>query len=132
MLRQELQQANETVAARNAEIDELKTRLDDLEKLQQQQQQLIELKDAELAAAQQRMETSNQQTSAAGGPFPWMPVGLSILLVGALAFVLGRRGRATATPRVAPGFAAAAAPAACCASELRTNRKRRLKDATRR
>lgn len=99
MLRQELQQANETVAARTAEIDELKARLGDLEQLQQQQQQLIELKDAELAAAQQRMEASNQQQSGAAGAFPWLWLGLALLVVGALAFLLGRRGRTPATKR---------------------------------
>ncbi|RPD86445.1 ferrous iron transporter B [Luteimonas sp. 100069] len=98
MLRQELQQANETVAARTAEIDELKARLDDLEQLQRQQQQLIELKDAELAAAQQRMEASNQQ-QAASASFPWVWLGLALLVVAALAFLLGRRGRMPATAR---------------------------------
>ena len=99
MLRQELQQANETVAARNAEIDELKARLDDLQQLQDKQQQLIELKDAELAAAQQRLDASNQQTSAATGAFPWMWLGLAIIVVAALAFLLGRRGRTPAPAR---------------------------------
>ena len=99
MLRQELQQANETVAARTAEIDELKARLDDLEQLQRQQQQLIELKDAELAAAQQRMEASNQQQSTAAAPFPWVWLGLALLVVAALAFLLGRRGRTPAATR---------------------------------
>ena len=98
MLRQELQQANETVAARTAEIDELKARLDDLEQLQRQQQQLIELKDAELAAAQQRMEASNQQ-QAASAPFPWVWLGLALLVVAGLAFLLGRRGRTPVTAR---------------------------------
>ncbi|WP_284700105.1 MULTISPECIES: FimV/HubP family polar landmark protein, partial [Luteimonas] len=108
MLRQELQQANETVAARTAEIDELKARLADLEQLQAQQAQLIEMKDAELAAAQQRMAESNAQTPAAGGGFPWIWLGLALLVVGALAFLLGRRGGAVATPRVGKpaGFAA--------------------------
>lgn len=98
MLRQELQTANETVAARNAEIDELKARLSDLEQLQQQQQQLIQMKDAELAAAQQRMEASNQQpeAAAAAAPFPWLWLGIAIVVVGALAFLLGRRGRGAA------------------------------------
>lgn len=97
MLRQELQQANESIAARSAEIDDLKARLTDLETLQQQQQQLIELKDAELAAAQQRMEASNQQQT--GGSVPWLWLGLALLVVAALAFVLGRRGRAPDAPR---------------------------------
>lgn len=113
MLRQELQTANETVAARNAEIDELKARLSDLEQLQQQQQQLIQMKDAELAAAQQRMETSNQQApESAAAPFPWLWLGLAILVVGALAFVLGRRGRKpSGTPRFDSSTLAAATAA---------------------
>ncbi|NYZ63839.1 hypothetical protein H0E82_13885 [Luteimonas sp. SJ-16] len=96
MLRQELQQANESLAARTAEIEELKARLADLEALQQQQQQLIALKDADLAAAQQRLETSNQQ-QAASGAFPWIWLGLALLVVAALAFVLGRRVRIPAS-----------------------------------
>lgn len=108
MLRQELQQANETVAARNAEIDELKARLDDLQQLQDKQQQLIELKDAELAAAQQRLDASNQQTSAATGAFPWMWLGLAIIVVAALAFLLGRRGRNPAPARPFHGAVLAA------------------------
>ncbi|MCD9007251.1 ferrous iron transporter B [Luteimonas sp. XNQY3] len=99
MLRQELQQANETVAARTAEIDELKARLDDLEQLQQQQAQLIQLKDAELAAAQQRMEASNQQQTSVAAPMPWLWLGVAILVVAALAFLLGRRGRTPLTER---------------------------------
>ena len=41
MLRQQLQETKETLAARDAEVNELKTRVAELEKLQQQQQQLI-------------------------------------------------------------------------------------------
>ncbi|MGO3126779.1 MAG: FimV/HubP family polar landmark protein [Luteimonas sp.] len=99
MLRQELQQANETVAARTAEIDELKARLDDLEQLQQQQQQLIQLKDADLAAAQQRLEASNQQQASVSASVPWLWLGVALLIVGALAFLLGRRGRAPGAGR---------------------------------
>ena len=40
MLRQELQQTKETLAARDAEVAEMKARIDELEKLQAQQQQL--------------------------------------------------------------------------------------------
>lgn len=100
MLRQELQQANESIAARTAEVEELKARLADLEQLQAQQQQLIALKDAELAAAQQRMEVSNQQQAAAAASIPWLWLGVGLLIVAALAFVLGRRARA---PVVVPG-----------------------------
>lgn len=94
MLRQELQQANESIAARTAEVEELKARLADLEQLQAQQQQLIALKDAELAAAQQRMETSNQEQAASAASIPWLWLGVGLLIVAALAFVLGRRARA--------------------------------------
>src|SRR3546814_5694098 len=41
----ELQQTKETLAARDAEVQDLKTRVAELEKLQQDQQQLIALKD---------------------------------------------------------------------------------------
>ncbi len=41
MLRQDLQQTKETLAARDSEVEDLKARVADLEKLQQQQQQLI-------------------------------------------------------------------------------------------
>lgn len=100
MLRQELQQANESIAARTAEVEELKARLADLEQLQAQQQQLIALKDAELAAAQQRMETSNQEQAAPAASTPWLWLGVGLLIVAALAFVLGRRARA---PVALPG-----------------------------
>ncbi len=100
MLRQELQQANESIAARTAEVEELKARLADLEQLQAQQQQLIALKDAELAAAQQRMEASNQEQAASAASIPWLWLGVGLLIVAALAFVLGRRGR---TPATLPG-----------------------------
>ncbi|MCD9046177.1 type IV pilus assembly protein FimV [Luteimonas sp. MHLX1A] len=121
MFRQELQQAQETVAAREAEVEELKARLAELERLQQQQQQLIALKDSELAAAQQRLETSNQQAAAEGaGALPWVLGGLGLLLLGALVFwLLSRRNArqpafrapSAASPRVdAPAGPAAPAP----------------------
>ncbi len=63
MLRQQLQQNKEDLAARAAEVVELKARIDELEKLQQQQGQLLTLKDSELAAAQQRLAESNRATA---------------------------------------------------------------------
>lgn len=65
MLRQELQQTKESLAARDAELRELKSRVADLEKLQADQQQLLSLKDSELAAAQQRLAESNKAQSVA-------------------------------------------------------------------
>lgn len=109
MLRQELQETRETLAARDAEVDELKMRLADLEQLQGKQQQLIELKDSELAAVQQRLAESNQQTSpslaqanesgadapemAQGGSGAglWIGLGFVLILAAAVAWLRSRR-----------------------------------------
>ncbi len=64
MLRQQLQETKETLAARDAEVNELKARVTELEKLQQQQQQLLTMKDSALAAAQQTLAKSNAATAA--------------------------------------------------------------------
>ncbi len=70
MLRQQLQETKETLAARDAEVNELKTRVADLEKLQQQQQQLLTLKNSALAAAQQTLATSNSKVGTPVSPQP--------------------------------------------------------------
>ena len=81
MLRQELQQSQETIAARDAEVQELKSRVAELEQLQKQQQQLIAMKDSELAAAQQRVAKTNEQAAAqSGSPLPWIIGGGALLL----------------------------------------------------
>src|SRR5699024_9043628 len=92
MLRQELQETRETLAARDAEVEELKARLAELEQIQDRQQQLITLKDSELAAVQERLAESSQapdqaQTAQAGAPEPqaaavpwlWIVLGLVVL-----------------------------------------------------
>jgi pilus assembly protein FimV len=115
MLQQELTQTKETLAAREAETQELKSRVAELEKLQQQQQQLIAMKDSELAAAQQRLaQTQRQQTQAS--VMPWV-IGLGgALALGALvAWFLRRRDAATPHFRApvaasAPSIADAFAP----------------------
>ncbi|MFL6591689.1 MAG: FimV/HubP family polar landmark protein [Luteimonas sp.] len=68
MLRQQLQETKETLAARDAEVAELKTRVADLEKLQQQQQQLITMKDSALATAQQKLAQSNAAPATPAKP----------------------------------------------------------------
>lgn len=114
MVRQELQTTKETLAARDAEVQELKSRLADLEKLQQQQQQLITLKDTELAAAQQRLAQSNQQAAAkpataqaqpaapaeqaGSGTALWLGGGIVLVLVGLIGWWLARRGSRPAAP----------------------------------
>lgn len=136
MLRQELQETRESLAARDAEVEELKARLAELEQLQAQQQQLITLKDSELAAVQQRLAESNQQqgptladaNQAAAGvpgpqdtgggmPWPWIGLGLVLLVAAAFAWARTRRpadavaGRGTrSSPAWHAGGTAAAAP----------------------
>jgi len=105
---QELVQTRETLAARDAEVQELKTRLADLEQLQQQQAQLIQMKDSELAAAQQRLAESNAQPAPtlaqtqaetvqpapapeSGANLPWLWIGLGLLAAALLAWWLASR-----------------------------------------
>lgn len=134
MVRQELQTAKETLAARDAEVQELKSRLAELEKLQQQQQQLITLKDTELAAAQQRLAQSNQQAAAkpataqaqpaapaaeqaGSGTALWLGGGLILVLLGLIGWWLARRNsrsvaaaKPAARPRVGTAELAASVP----------------------
>jgi len=135
MLRQELQETRESLAARDAEVEELKARLAELEEIQGQQQQLITLKDSELAAVQQRLAESNQQPgptladanqAAAGAPAPqdagvgtpwlWIGLGVVLLVAAALAWVrLRRDGGSSAARRPAsrsPTWHAGGGPAA--------------------
>lgn len=113
MLRQELQQElhqnQETLAARDAEVAELKARVADLERLQAQQAQLITMKDSELAAAQERLGTASTEAATAVAPepvaadaggLPWAWIGLVLLLAAAAAWWLLRRApKATPRPR---------------------------------
>ena len=121
MLRQEIQ-ARETLAARDAELAEMKARLTELETLQKQQQQLIEMKDSELAAAQQRLADNAGPTGAGEGTMlPWLLGGAGMLVLGLLIGMALRRRPAKsvfrapdATPprsSLADSFAAAAAVA---------------------
>ncbi|MBB1060672.1 FimV/HubP family polar landmark protein [Marilutibacter spongiae] len=90
-LRQE-SEARETLAARDAELAEMKSRLAELEALQEKQQQLIELKDSELAAAQQRLaENASTSGAARGSVLPWILGGIGLLVVGLLAGLALRR-----------------------------------------
>ncbi|KAG0919079.1 hypothetical protein G6F32_016359 [Rhizopus arrhizus] len=62
---EQLRQAREDIATRDAEIGELKQRVADLEKLKEQQQSLIAMKDNDLAAAQQRLAQAPGSRDAA-------------------------------------------------------------------
>ena len=124
---QELVQTRETLAARDAEVEELKTRLAELEQLQQQQAQLIQMKDSELAAAQQRLAGSNAETAAqadagaaagAGDGLPWLWIGLGLVAAALLvAWLVSRRKGAAPARRQGHGFASTASrPAASSAA----------------
>ena len=110
MLRQELQQTKETLAARDAEVDELKARVAELEKLQQQQQSLIQLKDSALAAAEQRLAQSSKATPAQATTAPaqkpaeasvptWLWGGAGLLVLGLVAWFATRRRAPRSEPR---------------------------------
>lgn len=118
-LQQELQQRQETLAARDAEVAELKARVADLERLQAQQAQLITMKDSELAAAQERLANAPASTAAPApdaaaadtGGLPWAWIGLGLLVAMLVAWLLLRRAeKATARPRFDTAALAAAAP----------------------
>lgn len=120
MLRQELQQTKETLAARDSEVQELKARVADLEKMQQDQQKLISMKDSALAASQQNLATRQAVATTAATPdaqspkplqaptlWPWIV--LALLVATALAWLFARR-RTTAAPRRPVFDAATLAP----------------------
>lgn len=114
---QELVQTRETLAARDAEVEELRTRLAELEQLQQQQAQLIAMKDSELAAAQQRLAESNARPTtsvgdAAPGPeasagLPWLWIGLGLVAAALLVAWLVSRRRPVPARKGGPSFASA-------------------------
>jgi len=117
MLRQQLQETKETLAARDAEVGELKSRVAELEKLQQQQQQLLTMKDSDLAAAQQRLAAANQKAAApvaatataqaqphaaqpqAGASSVWLWGGVVLVLTALIGWLLTRRRPAPIAPR---------------------------------
>ena len=137
MLQQQLQQRDEDLAARKAEIGELKERVAELETLQTQQRQLLAMKDSELAAAQQRLADTRKAEAAASAALPatgaaqaqataqaaqadapatasnampWIWGSLALLGLALLAWLLTRRStRSAVTPRRAFGSEALAA-----------------------
>ena len=132
MLRQELQETKETLAARDAEVQELKARVLELEQLQKEQQTLIAMKDGALASAQQRLATTNAADAPPPGAGPPEAASASVwwwllpvaLLLGAMAWWFARRRRdpvvAPPATRISERFAAVPAPAA---ADSTTSRK---------
>ena len=119
MLQQQLRQKDEDIAAKAAEIGELKERVAELEKLKEEQQKLLTLKDSELATAQQRLATANsapaarpaattqantaastQDSAPAPSNAPYIWGGIGVIALALLAWLLGatRRKRVKSAP----------------------------------
>ncbi|KAF1696062.1 type IV pilus assembly protein FimV [Pseudoxanthomonas daejeonensis] len=111
---EQLRQAQEDLATRDSELQELRTRVEDLEKMQQAQLKLIELKDSELAAAQQTLAQTNAASATPGASAPvWLWGGLGLLVTAALVWWLARRPKPMSIPASRrSGFDAAALAAA--------------------
>ncbi|WP_448130554.1 FimV/HubP family polar landmark protein [Stenotrophomonas rhizophila] len=88
---EQLRQAKEDVATRDAEIQELRERVAELEKLKAQQQSLIAMKDNDLAAAQQRLEQAPGARDSASGGWYWLGLVVLLLVVGGWALVRRRK-----------------------------------------
>lgn len=113
---EQLRQAQEDLATRDSELAELRSRVEELEKMQQQQLKLIELKDSELAAAQQTLARTNAASAAQGGDSAapaWLWAGAGLLVLAALAWWFARRPKPSPIPSSrGRGFDAAALAAA--------------------
>lgn len=95
---QQLQQAKEDIATRDAELQDLRSRVADLEKLKQQQQALIAMKDTDLAAAQKRLAEA-PQAAPQGGGFPlWLIGGLVLIVAAVVAWLAARRHKPSPLP----------------------------------
>lgn len=117
---EQLRQAKEDVATRDAEIQDLRDRVAELEKLKAQQQSLIAMKDSDLAAAQQRLAQSPQPRDAGSG---WYWVGLVVLLLMLAGWAFARRRKPSPLPPLSRNgldatALAAAVPAADYVDEL--------------
>ncbi|MCH1907273.1 hypothetical protein MKP15_00530 [Stenotrophomonas sp. Y6] len=93
---EQLRQAREDLATRDAELQELRERVAELEKLQAQQQSLIAMKDSNLAAAQQRLAEVGKKEPAGTAPWAWL--GVLLLVVAAAGWWLSRRRRPSPLP----------------------------------
>ncbi|PJK04032.1 fimbrial protein FimV [Lysobacteraceae bacterium NML71-0210] len=118
LMAQQLQEAQETIAARDAEVAELKSRVAELEKLKEQQNQLIQMKDGELALVQQQLKAQNAGRSDAAGGHTLLWSALAVLLLAGIVFAVWlqrqrkqaawdaaiKRGAGAASERQAPSF----------------------------
>lgn len=90
LVSEQLRQAHEDLATRDAELAELRERVAELEKLREQQSALIELKDNEMATAQKQVADSGAAASSEGGA-GWLWGGGLLLVGAAVAAWLARR-----------------------------------------
>jgi len=117
-LRVELSQTQEELATREAEVQDLRARLDALEELSEQQSRMIELRNDEVLALQQQLEQAREQAGespppgrAAQGPWYAHPLtlgGLLLLVIGALVWLFTRRRPDTVEVRPGAGRSARA------------------------
>ena len=112
---EQLQQSKEDLAAREAEVQELRSQVAELEKLKAQQEKLLAMKDSDLAAAQQRLAQGNG--GEAGVPV-WAWAGFGLLFVGALAWGFAQRRHRIAPAPVPRNPVFGHAPADSRAAEL--------------
>ncbi|EWS77853.1 FimV family protein [Xylella taiwanensis] len=96
---EQLQQAREDIASRDAEIQELRSRLIDLEQLRKKQQQLIALKDSELAAAQQHLPKTQAHSRWGGGSI-WLFGGAALLFICMVLWWVSRRPKPSPLPQL--------------------------------
>lgn len=94
----QLRQAREDLATRDAEISELRQRVAELEQLQQKQQALVSMRDTDLAAAQARLAQAERSPAAGEGGTPWVWLGVPLLLVALLVGWLSRRRKPSPLP----------------------------------
>ncbi|MCE4357318.1 FimV/HubP family polar landmark protein [Xanthomonas hortorum] len=95
---QQLQQAKEDIATRDAELQDLRTRVADLEKLKQQQQALIAMKNTDLAAAQKRLSETPAAAEQGGGLPLWLIGGLVLIVAAVVAWLAARRRKPSPLP----------------------------------
>jgi pilus assembly protein FimV len=105
---EQLQQSKEDLAAREAEVQELRSQVEELEKLKQQQAQLLAMKDSDLAAAQQRLA---QSQGSDGGVPVWAWAGFGLLFAGSLAWGFAQRRKRLSPAPVPRSHVLAEAPA---------------------
>ena len=131
MLQQQIQQANESIATKDAEINELKSRVAELEQLKNKQAQLIAIKDTQLASAQKNLQTRQTEKgkdAAGANHFPWMGLTWALIaavLLAGLVWVFRGRKKSSAKPAGTPRWmqdlaAASAVSEAAYAAEAKT------------